>query len=83
MGDDADNRLMTRTHSLNYMSTTVCDAADRLTSRQFGGTGQTPLRIDLGYTARDQESQGTESQGAREPGDSVLKLFCLRHFGIN
>src|SRR5262249_10555636 len=30
------------------------DPLHRLTSRQLGGTGQTPLRIDEVYTARDQ-----------------------------
>ena len=40
--------------SLGGVTTSVYDAASRLTSRQFGGTGQTPLRWDYGYSASDQ-----------------------------
>jgi RHS repeat-associated protein len=32
----------------------VYDNSNRLTSRQFGGSGQTPLRIDLGYSTRNE-----------------------------
>src|SRR5262249_13825028 len=35
--------------SFGGVLTSIYDAADRLTSRQFGGSGQTPLRIDLTY----------------------------------
>jgi hypothetical protein len=38
--------------SLGGVQTSVYDAANRLTSRQFGGTGQMPLREDFTYTAR-------------------------------
>ena len=33
------------------MTTYVYDADNELTSEQFGGTGQTPLRIDMTYDA--------------------------------
>ncbi len=36
------------------VTTSRYDAANRLTSRQFGGSGQTPLRFDETYTPRDQ-----------------------------
>jgi hypothetical protein len=35
------------------VTTGVYDDARRLTSRQFGGSGQTPVRIDFGYNDRD------------------------------
>src|SRR5262249_48040041 len=34
--------------------TSVYNGVNLLSSRQFGGTGQTPLRLDLTYTARNQ-----------------------------
>jgi RHS repeat-associated protein len=40
--------------SFGGVTTSLYDADNRLISRQFGGSGQTPLRIDLGYTARSQ-----------------------------
>jgi RHS repeat-associated protein len=36
------------------VTTSIYDAVNRLTSRQFGGTGQTPLRVDFTYTPRNQ-----------------------------
>jgi RHS repeat-associated protein len=51
--DGASNRTLVQ-DSLGGVTTSVYDAANRLTSRQFGGTAQTPLRVDLTYTARDQ-----------------------------
>src|SRR5207245_8728993 len=35
------------------ISSSAYDAANRLTQRLFGGSGQTPLRMDITYTARD------------------------------
>lgn len=40
--------------SFGGVTTSVYDAANRLTSRRFGGTDQTPLRLDITYTAADQ-----------------------------
>jgi RHS repeat-associated protein len=51
--DAASNRTLVQ-DSLGGVTTTVYDGANRLTSRQFGGTAQTPFRVDLTYTARDQ-----------------------------
>ena len=49
---DADgNRILTQ-DSLGGVTTYIYDAANELTSEQFGGTGQTPLRIDMTYDAR-------------------------------
>jgi YD repeat-containing protein len=53
--DGANNRTVVQ-DSLNGVTTFVFDAANRLTSEQFGGIGQTPLRIDQTLTARDQIS---------------------------
>ena len=46
---DAGNRQTTVQDSLNGVTTSVYDAAGRLTTREFGGSGQTPLRMDLSY----------------------------------
>lgn len=35
------------------------DNANRLTSEKFGGSGQTPARVDLGYTNSNQLSSLT------------------------
>jgi RHS repeat-associated protein len=69
--------------------TSVYDAANRLTSRQFGGSGQTPLRIDLGYNNRNQmttETRFTDLAGTNKIGsttltyDGVGRLTNLQHF---
>jgi len=57
------------------ITTSVFAAADRLTSRQFGGTGQTPLRIDLTYTARNQVATETccsDLAATKNIGDSAF-----------
>jgi YD repeat-containing protein len=46
---DALSRQTTVQDSLSGTTTSVYDNASRLTTREFGGPGQTPLRIDLGY----------------------------------
>jgi YD repeat-containing protein len=51
--DNAD-RLTQVQDSKNGVLTSVCDSADRLTSRQFGGTGMTQARIDIGYDNRNE-----------------------------
>ncbi len=48
---DAADRQTTVQDSLDGTTTSVYDNADRLTTREFGGPGQTPLRIDPGYDA--------------------------------
>jgi RHS repeat-associated protein len=68
--DLADRRQQVQ-DSLGGVTSSVYDAANRLTSRQFGGTGQTPLRMDLGYDNRDEltslsrysDLAGTQSVG--------------------
>jgi YD repeat-containing protein len=47
--DPVGNRTLVQ-DSQGGTLTSVYDAANRLTSRQFGGVGQTPLRMDLTYT---------------------------------
>jgi hypothetical protein len=40
--------------SFGGVLTSPYDAADRLTSRQFGGTSQTPLSVSLSYTPNNE-----------------------------
>jgi RHS repeat-associated protein len=56
--DAASNRTLTQ-DSFGGVTSYVYDAAGRLTSEQFGGSGQTPLRLDMTYTARDQLASET------------------------
>jgi YD repeat-containing protein len=51
--DAAGNRSQVQ-DSFGGTTTSLYDAAHRLTTREFSTGGATPLRIDLGYTARDQ-----------------------------
>jgi RHS repeat-associated protein len=51
--DAVSNRTLTQ-DSQGGTLTSVYDAANRLTSQQFGGSGQTPTRIDEAYSARNQ-----------------------------
>jgi RHS repeat-associated protein len=54
--------------------TSVYDNANRLTSRQFGGSGQTPLRIDLAYSLRNEVTTMTrysDLAGSTVVGTSV------------
>ena len=51
--DAASNRTVVQ-DSQGGTTTSVYDALNRLTTREFGGPGQTTLREDLTYTARDQ-----------------------------
>jgi RHS repeat-associated protein len=85
--DKAGNRTLVQ-DSFGGVTTSVYDAADRLTSRQFGGTGQTPLRIDLGYTVRDQiasETRYSDLAGTQLVGsssysyDGAERLTHLQH----
>jgi RHS repeat-associated protein len=56
--DAASDRTRTQ-DSFGGTTTYLYDAAGRLTSEKFGGTGQTPLRVDMTYTARDQLASET------------------------
>jgi len=48
---DADGNRTQVQDSLGGVTNYIYDADNELTSEQFGGTGQTPLRIDLTYDA--------------------------------
>jgi RHS repeat-associated protein len=85
--DAASNRTQVQ-DSLGGTLTLVYDAADRLSSRQFGGTGQTPLRFDLTYTPRDQVATltrysdlgGTQKVGESDSTyDAAGRLSNLQH----
>src|SRR5262249_42779419 len=78
--------------SLGGTLTSVYDAANRLTSRQFGGTGQTPVRIDPTYTNRNQlatlnrysDLAGTTLVGTSSyVYDSAQRLTNLQHTYAN
>jgi YD repeat-containing protein len=51
--DAVGNRAVLQ-DSQGGVTTSIYDGANRLTSRQFGGTSQTPLRVDFTYTPRNQ-----------------------------
>ena len=61
--------------SFGGVLTSIYDAVNRLTSRQFGGTGQTPLRIDLTYTDRDQLADAARAT-ATWPGTHQGRLVA-------
>src|SRR5438874_8399364 len=69
--------------------TSVYDAAHRLTTREFGGSGQTALRLDLTYTNADRiatETRYSDLAGTNKIGsttmtyDGVGRLTNLQHF---
>jgi RHS repeat-associated protein len=72
--DAVGNRTLLQ-DSFGGTTTSVYDAANRLTSRQFGGTGQTPLRIDLTYTARDQVATETRYSNLAGTATVVYSAF--------
>jgi YD repeat-containing protein len=70
------------------VTSSIYDAANNLTSRQFGGSGQTPLRVDLAYTARNQiatmarysDLAGTQTVGyAAYNYDNAARLTNIQH----
>jgi RHS repeat-associated protein len=68
---DANDNRTAVLDSLSGTTTSVYDALNRLTVREFGGPGQTTLREDLTYTARDQiatESRYTDLAGTTGAG---------------
>jgi RHS repeat-associated protein len=67
--DQVGNRTLLK-DSLNGVLTSIYDQANRLTSRQFGGTSQTPLRMDLTYTPRNQIA--TETRYSNLAGTTVV-----------
>ena len=65
------------TRPLGGTTTSIYDAAHRLTTREFGGSGQTPLRLDLTYTATDliaTETRYTDLAGTNKIGSTTMTL---------
>jgi YD repeat-containing protein len=70
------------------VTTSVYDADNRLTSRQFSDPDQAPLREDFTYTARDQMASATrysDVAGATKVGstlytyDASMRVVNLKH----
>jgi YD repeat-containing protein len=87
--DAVGNRTLVQ-DSFGGVTTSVYGAANRLTSREFGGVSQTPLRSDFTYTARDQVATvtryknlaGTQVAGTgRLPWSILLLLFLSSAVG--
>ncbi len=85
--DAADNRTQVQ-DSFGTTTTRDYDVLNRITSLQLGGTGQTPLREDFTYTARDQlatQTRYSDLAGQNKIGssmlgyDSVGRLTNLQH----
>ena len=71
---DAAGNKTSVVDSIGGTTTYVYDAADRLISLQFGGAGQTPLRMDMTYTARNElagESRYSDLAGTHLVGTSA------------
>jgi YD repeat-containing protein len=61
--------------------TSIYDAANRLTTREIGGSGQTPLRMDATYTNRDQLATLTrysDVAGTQKVGSSAYSYDGAR-----
>src|SRR5262249_20093721 len=76
--------------SLGGQLTSVYDGDSRVTSRRFGGTGQTPLRIDVSYNGlgqitgetRYRDLAGTQTVGTSTYGyDNVGNVTSIVHNG--
>jgi RHS repeat-associated protein len=85
--DLADNRTVVQ-DSFAGTTTRTYDALNRMTTIRFGGVGQTPLREDMTYTARDQvnsQARYSDLAGSTEIGSSVFtynsvaRLTNLQH----
>jgi RHS repeat-associated protein len=85
--DAASNRYVLQ-DSLGGTTTSTYDALDRLTERQFGGSGQTPLHANLTWTARDQlstvtryddQAGGTLAATSTYQYDAAMRLTNLQH----
>jgi RHS repeat-associated protein len=85
--DAAGNRVVVQ-DSKGGTTTSTYDALNRLTQRQFGGSGQTPLHVNLTWTARDQLSTVTryKDQGGTSLAgtttyqyDAAMRLTNLQH----
>jgi YD repeat-containing protein len=72
--DAVGNRTLVQDSSGGY-TTSIYDAVDRLTTREFGGPSQTPLRIDFTYTNRNQiatETRYSDLAGTQKVGSSAF-----------
>jgi RHS repeat-associated protein len=87
--DAVGNRTLVQ-DSLGATTTSVYDAVNRLTSRQVGGTGQTQMREDFTYTARNQVATATrysDAAGTHQVGvssytyDAAARLTNLQNGG--
>ncbi len=85
--DATDNRTLVQ-DSFGATTTRTYDVLNRVTTMQFGGTSQTPLREDFTYTPRDQvatQTRYSDLAGTSEIGsstfsyDSVGRLSNLQH----
>jgi RHS repeat-associated protein len=85
--DQADNRVKVE-DSEGGVTTSVYDADNRLTSRQFSDPDQAPLREDFTYTARDQMASATrysDVAGTTKVGstlytyDASMRVVNLKH----
>jgi RHS repeat-associated protein len=85
--DAVGNRTVLQ-DSLGGTTTSIYDAANRLTTREFGGSGQTPLRINMSYTVRNQlatETRYSDLAGTQTVGystftyDAESRLINLDH----
>jgi RHS repeat-associated protein len=87
--DIAGNRTQVQ-DNFGGQTGSVYDPLNRLVSRQFGGTGQTPLRVDLSYTPGDQVSGVTRSAAGGSGGwtsvgttaysyDALGRVVTLQH----
>jgi RHS repeat-associated protein len=74
-GYDKDGNVTLVTDSLGGQVTSIYDPDNRLKTREFGGTGQTPLRLDITYTPRGQvatETRYKDLAGTQKVGYSVF-----------
>ena len=74
--DAVNNRTLVQ-DSLGGVLTSVFDSLNRLSSRQFGGTSQTPLRMDLTYTAQDYvatQTRYSDLAGTNKIGSTTMVL---------
>src|SRR5207237_5585630 len=87
-GYDAVGHRIRVEDSKGGVTTSTYDGDNQLTSRQLGGTGITPLRFDIAYTARNQvgtltrysDLAGTTKVGESDSTyDSVGRLQNLQH----
>jgi len=79
---DAEDHATRRDDSLGGVQTSTYNAVGLLTSRQFGGTGQTQVRVDFGYTNRYEQNSITrysDLAGTTMLGTSVYSYDDAGH----